>query len=414
MIHATELLNALVYDTHGNYVGRVRELCIDPNEQGNRIARLVISRGRFQPLLVRHDQVASVAPSTVRLNATEQALEPYMPNEAWLAVRKDLLDQQIIDIHGRKVVRVNDLDLQEVLQDGRMELRLAQVDVGLAGALRRLLQGVVSPGWIRTLQRNLPTRVIPWEFVDVIETNPLRRVKLRISHAKLARLHPADIADILEELAPAEREAVMETLDETTAAEALGELKPQHQMRLLEELDAERAAGILEHMPADERADLLAELPAERISELLQDMDREPAAETVALLRFEENTAGGLMDPQVFAAADSSQVRAVLELLREAELKLDALDTIYLVNEARVLTGAVPIPRLLLADAETPLLALATDPLVFVDTEAKERQVIEMFDKYNLRSLPVVDAEQKLVGVITADDVITRLWHAHK
>ena len=414
MIHATELLNASVYDTHGNYMGRVRELCIDPNEQGNRIARLVISRGRFQPLLVRHDQVASVAPSTVRLNVTEQALEPYMPNEAWLAVRKDLLDQQIIDIHGRKVVRVNDLDLQEVLQDGRMELRLAQVDVGLAGALRRLLQGVVSPGWIRTLQRNLPTRVIPWEFVDVIEPNPLRRVKLRISHAKLAQLHPADIADILEELAPAEREAVMETLDETTAAEALGELKPQHQMRLLEELDAERAAGILEHMPADERADLLAELPAERISELLQDMDREPAAETVALLRFEENTAGGLMDPQVFAAADSSEVRAVLELLREAEVKLDALDTIYLVNEARVLTGAVPIPRLLLAAAQIPLLALATDPLVFVDTEAKEHQVIEMFDKYNLRSLPVVDAEQKLVGVITADDVITRLWHAHK
>ncbi|MFQ5926480.1 MAG: magnesium transporter MgtE N-terminal domain-containing protein [Terriglobia bacterium] len=414
MIHVTELLDAAVYDTDGNYVGRVRELCIDPNEQSNRIARLVIARGRFQSLLVRYDQVASVAPNTVRLNAAEQALEPYTPNEAWLTVRKDLLDQQIIDIHGRKVVRVNDLDLQEFPADGYMELRVAQVDVGLAGALRRLLKGVLSPGWIRRLQKKLPARLIPWEFVDMIETDPLRRVKLKISHAKLARLHPADIADILEELAPAEREAVIETLDEATAAETLGELKPELQVRLVEELDAERAAGILEHMPADERADLLAELPDKTSRELLQDMEREQAAETEALLQFGEHTAGGLMNPQVFRAADTSQVGAVVKSLREATGELDQLDTIYLVNAAGVLTGAVPVPRLLLAPPETSLLTLCTDQLVFVDTEGKEPQVIELFDKYNLRSLPVVDAEQKLVGVITADDVISRLWHAHK
>ncbi|MFQ5816786.1 MAG: magnesium transporter MgtE N-terminal domain-containing protein [Terriglobia bacterium] len=414
MIHVTELLDAAVYDTHGNYIGRVRELCIDPNEQPNRIACLVLGRGRFQPLLVRYDQVASVAPSAVRLNTTEQALEPYTPNEAWLAVRKDLLDQQIIDIHGRKVVRVNDVDLQEVALDGRMELRVAHVDVGLPGALRRLLKGVLSAGWIRKLQKKLPARVIPWEFVDMIETDPLRRVKLKISHARLAQLHPADIADILEELAPAEREAVIETLDETTAAETLGELKPELQVRLVEDLDAERAADILERMPADERADLLAELPAKTSRGLLQDMEREQAAETEALLKFEEHTAGGLMNPQVFRAADTSPAGAVVPSLRQAAVELDQLDTIYLVDSAGILTGSVPVPRLLLTPAETPLNTLCTDQLVFVDTEVKEREVIELFDKYNLRSLPVVDAEQKLVGVITADDVISRLWHAHK
>lgn len=414
MIHVTELLEAAVYDVHGNYVGRVRELCIDPNEQPNRIARLVIGRGRFQPLLVRYDQVASVAPSTVRLNALEQALEPYTPNEAWLTVQKDLLDQQIIDTHGRKVVRVNDITLQEVLVDSRMELRVMQVDVGLAGALRRLLKGVLGPGWVRSLHRKLPTRTIPWEFVDVIEADPLRRVKLKISHAKLAQLHPADIADILEELAPAERGAVMDTLDEATAAEALGELKPELQARLLEDLDAQRAADILEHMPADERADLLAELPAETTNELLRDMQHEQAAETVALLQFEDNTAGGLMNPQVFAASETATVGSVLESLRQAEIEIDALDTIYLINEANGLTGAVPVPRLLLAPPQTLLLGLRTDQLVFVDAEAKERQVMEMFDKYNLRSLPVVDADQKLVGVITADDIISRLWQSHK
>lgn len=414
MIHVTELLDAAVYDTHGNYVGRVRELCLDPSEDPNRIARLVIGRGKYQPLLARYDQVAAVAPGTVRLNAIEQALEPYVPNKAWLAVRKDLLDQQIIDIHGRKVVRVNDVDLMELPADGRMELRVVQVDVGLAGALRRLLKGVVSSRWVRSAQKRLPTRVIPWEFVDVIETDPLRRVKLKISHAKLAQLHPADIADILEELAPAEREAVMETLDEETAAEALGEVKPNLQVRILEELDKERAADILEHMPPDERADLLAELPSKTSSELLRDMERERATEAVVLLQFEENTAGGLMNTKMFVLSETSSVQQATEALRQSEVELDALDTLYLVNDAKVLTGAVPLPRLLLAAPATPLVELRTDQLVFVDTEAKQREVMELFDKYNLRSLPVVNAEQKLVGVITADDVISRLWQSRK
>jgi len=413
MIHATELLRAAVYDVNGNYVGRVRELCIDPSEQPNRIAWLVIARGRFQPLLARYDQVASAAPRAIRLNVLELNLKAYLPNEAWLTVSKDLLDQQIIDVHGRKVVRVNDLDLVEIPVNGRMELRIAQVDVGLAGALRRLLQGL-PPGWIRRLQKGLPTRAIRWEFVDLIETDPMRRVKLKIPHAKLAQLHPADIADILEELAPSEREAVMETLSEETAAETLGELKPELQVRLLEELDAGRAADILEHMPADERADLVAELPEETSRELLADMGRKQAAETEALLQFEENTAGGLMNPRLFSVAEASTVAPVIETVRQSGIDLDTLDTVYLVNDTGGLTGAVPVARLLLATGETPLASLCVDPLVFVDTETKERQVIEMFDKYNLRSLPVVDTDQKLVGVITADDIISRLWQTRR
>src|SRR3989304_2913483 len=134
MIHVTEVLDSSVYDAQGNYVGRVRELCLVPAEQPNRIARLVISRGRYQPLVARYDQVASIAPGTVRLNTGELQLRPYEPDEGWLTVRKDLLDQQIIDIHGRKVVRVNDVDLVEQATDGRMELRVAQGDGGLVGA----------------------------------------------------------------------------------------------------------------------------------------------------------------------------------------------------------------------------------------------------------------------------------------
>lgn len=414
MIHVTELLDASVYDAQGHYVGRVRELCILPGEQPNRIARLVIGRGRYQPLLARHDQVASVAPGTVRLNTGELQLEPYVPDESWLTVRKDLLDQQIIDIHGRKVVRVNDVNLFEHPVNGHMELYLVQVDVGLAGALRRLLKGVVSPSWVRALQKRLPTRVIPWEYVDMIEEDPLRRMKLKLPQSKLPQLHPADIADIIEELTPAQRDAVIETLDDVTAAETLGEVKDDIQVRILEELDKERVADILERMEPDEAADALAELSAETANKVLEDMDRGEAHELEELLRFEANTAGGLMTPEVIAASESTTVGQLVDSLRGRPGAVDALDAVYLTNPAEVLTGTVPVGRLLLAATDATLITLRTEQLVYVDTEAQEKEVVDLFDKYNLRSLPVVDAEQKLVGVITVDDVVNRLWKRQK
>jgi len=410
MIHATELFDAGVYDVQGHYVGRVRELCIVPAERSNRIARVVIARGKYQPLVARHEQLSSAAPGVVRLTVNELQLEPYHPNEGWLSVRKDLLDQQIIDIHGRKVVRVNDLDLVEFPVNSHTELRVAQVDVGLGGALRRLFKGVVAPTWLRMVQKRLPTRVIPWEFVDVIETDPLRRVKLKLPQSKLRELHPADIADIIEELAPAEREAVIETLDDTTAAGALGEMKEELQVRILEGLDKERVADILEQMPPDEAVDVLADLSAQTAAAVLQDMNRQEASELAELLRFEGNTAGGLMTPELVTCPDTGSVAEALETLRRSAVPLETLDTVYLTNAARMLTGAVPLGRLLLTPPGGALVGLRTEQLVFVDTHTQEKEVMELFDKYNLRSLPVVDAEQKLVGVITVDDVVHRLW----
>ncbi|MFQ5696334.1 MAG: magnesium transporter MgtE N-terminal domain-containing protein, partial [Terriglobia bacterium] len=308
MIHGTDLLDAGVYDAAGHYVGRVRELCLVPTEQTSRIARVVIARGRYQPLLARYDQVASAAPGAVRLNTSELSLTPYVPDESWLTVRKDLLDQQIIDIHGRKVVRVNDVGLAEERINGHLELRIAQVDVGLGGAVRRLLKGLVPSRWLHALQQKLPTRAIPWEFVDMIETDPLRRVKLKLPQTKLRELHPADIADILEELATPAREAIMEELDDATAADALGELEPAVQASVLEEMEPERAADILEKMEPDEAADALADLPAQTAAEVLDDMDHQEARELVELMRFGENTAGGLMTPQVWAERESGTV----------------------------------------------------------------------------------------------------------
>src|ERR1700737_4472565 len=295
-IYATELMGAEAYDAQGHFVGRVREFFIEPADQPNRISHFLLSRGRFQPLLARYNQVGAVAPGTIRLNCSERELTLYEPNEAWLAVGKDLLDQQIIDIKGRKVVRVNDVDLAEQRSNGNVELRLTQVDVGLPGAVRRLLQGVISPGVVRKLQSKLPQRAIRWEFVNLVESDPLRRVKLRISHEKLEDLHPADLAEIMESLSAAERQGIIASLDEQTAAAVLAELDERLTTQIVEKMDPERAADILEEMPPDAAADLLAELPKETSEELLEEMPGQEAAEVRELLAFDPATAGGMMN----------------------------------------------------------------------------------------------------------------------
>src|SRR5260370_2269120 len=181
MLRATEVSGGEAYDVQGNFVGRVAELFIEPADRLNRVARYLLGRGKYLPLVARYDQISSVAPGMIKLNVEERDLEHFHSNEAWLAVRKDLLDQQIIDTRGRKVVRVNDVDLAEQRTNGTVELRITDVDVGLPGAARHLLQGLASPAFIRSIQEELPARTIRWEFVNLIEPDPLRRLKLRIN-----------------------------------------------------------------------------------------------------------------------------------------------------------------------------------------------------------------------------------------
>src|SRR5256886_14443959 len=222
MLTATELIGAKTYDAQGNYVGKVREFFVEPAEQPNRVAHCVLARGSFQPLVARHDQVAALEAGKLELSVPERALDAYQPNEGWLAVTKDLLDQQIIDTSGRKVVRVNDLDLAEQRTNGNVELRITQVDVGLPGAARRLLQGIAPQRMIRALQNRLPARTVRWGFVNLGAPDPLRRLALRVTPARVAELHPADLADIVEELSPAERQGIILSLDEQTAAAGFG------------------------------------------------------------------------------------------------------------------------------------------------------------------------------------------------
>ncbi|HLZ50504.1 MAG TPA: CBS domain-containing protein [Candidatus Acidoferrum sp.] len=408
-IYATELMGAEAYDVHGNFVGRVREFFIEPAQATNRISHFLLSRGRFQPLLARHDQVATVAPGTMRLNVSERALQLYEPNESLLAVRKDLMDQQIIDTLGRKVVRVNDVDLAELRSNGNVELRVTQVDVGLPGAVRRLLQGVVSPGVIRKLQNKLPQKSIRWEFVNLIESDPLRRVKLRITHEKLEDLHPADLADIIEHLSASERQGIIASLDEETAASVLAELDERLTTQIVEKLDPEKAADILEEMAPDAAADLLADLPRETSEELLEEMPGQEADEVRELLAFDPSTAGGMMNTEFVFVGEQSRREEVLAWIRGLELNLDQLDTIVLLDSAAEYSGTVSIARLLLAAPEQTMAQLKSEPLLSISGDADEKDVFELFDKYNLRMLTVVDEERRPIGTVTVDDVVSRL-----
>ncbi len=409
MLHATEILGAETYDSYGNFVGRVKEMFIEPADQPNRVARLLLGRGQYRPLIARYDQIGFVAPGTIKLNTEESALELYRPNEAWLAVQKDLLDQQIIDTSGRKVVRINDVDLSEQRTNGTVEMRVTQVDVGLPGAVRRLLQGVVSPSVIRRIQDKLPPRVILWEFVNLIEPDPLRRVKLRLTSNKLAKLHPADLADIMEELSPAERQSIISSLDEETAAEALAELDKRLQTQIVEKLDTETAAGILEEMPPDEAADILSELTPEMSADVLREMPREDAQDVRELLKFDENSAGGMMTTEFVVVAEDATRGEVIDYIRFNEVPLEQLDTIFLLNRESVLAGTVPLAKLLLAGPEDEMKTLGIAAEVSVGPNVEDKEVFEIFDKYNLRSLAVVDDEGHPIGAIAVDDVVERM-----
>ncbi len=403
----TDLLGKPVYDSTGAHVGRVREVAVCPGEDPAHICSLIVRTHQGDQLLSR----SAVETLTGGLRAASPAPEwpPYVGSEGLLLLARDLLDQHIIDVHGRKVVRVNDVELQTDTTDHILQFKLAAVDVGARGALRRLLKNVVPALALRPLLAKIPPKMIPWEFVDLIETDPARRVKLKISHERLARLHPADIADIIEELAPAEREAVFETLDEGVAAEALEEIQPRLQKSIVESLDSDRAADIVEEMDPDAAADLLGDLSRETSEEILEEMEPEQREEVAELLEFEENTAAGRMTTDYMALTAQAKVADAIEMLRSFEGGIETVSTLFLVENGGKLVGAVPLQKLVLASADTPLMSLSAEPMVSCHAGVSEKEVAETFDKYNLFALPVVDDEGRLTGVITADDVISLL-----
>ena len=407
ILYLTELTSLKVFSPDGQRIGRVVEAAVAPTEHSRRVACFLVGDGGRTRFLVRHDQIRAISLDGLILG--DELLTPYHRDESLLLLCKDLLDQQIIDVNGRKVVRVNDVTLTIEASDGRQELWVLEVDVGVRGAFRRLLQGIATPGVIRRLQEPIKPNYIGWEYCNIIEPDPQRRLKLNVSLDRLSELHPADLADIVEDLPPAEREALIESLDEEVAADTLTEVEPRIQSSILESLDADKAADILEEMAPDHAADALNEMEEGASREILSDMELTPAAEIGELLGYKEDTAGGMMNTRYVGLRWSATVRDAIGALRGNESLLDSLNTVFVLDPAERLSAAVPVARLCVVPDSTPLRDLGIKNVVKASVDDHRDRVIEYFDKYNIFTLPVVSEHGKLEGVITADDVISVL-----
>lgn len=406
-VSLTALLGTPVTDAKGQFRGKLKDIAVTTGPEGGRVAGLVL-KTRDGLGIVASQEVMETPAGTLELRSPG-ALAPLRDGGNFLYLQQDLVDRQIIDINGRKVVRVNDVDLEWQGHGAAHLLRVAEVEIGLRGAFRRIFKGILPRARLEAVSRKLTAHGIPWRFVDVIEPDPARRVKLRIEHERLADIHPSELADILEDLAPAEREAIFTSLDEEMAAETLEEVDPKLQKSLLAKLDEERIADIVEEMDPGAAADLLAELPEDRSDAILEEMDPEERQEVEELLEFDENSAAGSMTTEFVAADREATVAQGVQALRAFEGDPESVTEIYLLDDKRILRGVVPLARLVMAHPETKLNVLSEPRVLFCPADMRQNDLAEMFDKYNLHALPVVDAQGRMVGAVQAEKVISFL-----
>lgn len=407
ILFLSELVGLKVFDLRGRRIGTVRDAAIVPLIDPNRVDRFLIGGRGWAWLSIRHDQIRRLSLDGIHL--AEEQLTPYHSDEYVLRVVRDLLDQQIIDAEGRKVVRVTDVTFRIRESEDRQWLEVEDIDIGLRAIIRRLAQGVIPPRWVRRVQRPIRPNSIDWAKCNIVEADPMRRLRLNISNRLLEEMHPADLADIVEELGPEDREAIIANLDSDVAAETLSEVEPDIQASILESLETEKAADIVEEMSPDEAADVLKELEEETAGEILEEMESEPKDDVRELLEFRADTAGGLMNTEYVALPESATVGDALKALETNSDILEILNTLFLIDAQDRLAAAVPLARLVLSESTTPLRDLSSERLIRVAVSEKQDRVAELFDKYNLLCLPVVEEGDRLAGVITADDIISLL-----
>jgi CBS domain-containing protein len=402
MLFLSRLVGRPVRDRDGDSFGKVRDLIVALGEQYPPVTGLVVRVAGGRDIFLPWTDVEEIDADGARLRTTliDMASFRQRPNEIrlWL----DLLDKQIVDVEDRKIVRVNDIQLAPV--EGR--LRLVAVDVGLAGILRRL--GLSGPG--ERLARALhldAENYIEWEDVDPVESS-VSSLKLRVPHEALGTLHPADVAHIVEQLAPRDRAGILAALDDERAADVLEELAADDQVDILEALSPEKAADILEEMGPDEAADLVADLSEERQEQLLGLMEPEEASDVRELLAYGEETAGGLMTTDYFTVTPEMTAEQVIERLRELHPDADQVYYLYVTDAEGMLVGTITLRGLIVAAPETAVRDFMRPDPISVGVDLDAEQVGAAIARYNLLALPVVDAEGRMQGIVTVDDAFER------
>jgi magnesium transporter len=403
MVYLSEILGITVIDPKSKSYGKLDDLQINP-ESG--LVQRIVVRQKRKLSMVPWSNVDTLSPETRKLTVARQAEihSTEKLEEESIYLKRDVLDRQIIDTRGRKVVRVNDVLLDPI--NGNLGLR--GVEIGLGGAVRRLVAGILSPRMVRHLANGLSVKSIPWEYVGLVEPRSAQ-IRLKV-HQQLARMHPADLADILEDLGRMERKTLVSSLDTITAAQALSEVEAPVQASVVEDMQVEQVADILEEMQPDEAADILGELPEERSNALLEAMAEKEAEDLRELLTFDENTAGGLMNTEFFTAEPRWTVSQTLSAFRKADPDLlGEMDEIPLVEPNGKLVGMVPLVRLVRREPEEAVTTAMRRSARAVQPGTHLSEVIERFEKYHLRGLAVVDDFGALVGLISIEDLLTYL-----
>lgn len=399
MIFLSDFLRADVLDSEQKPVGRIADLVVQIAEPFP-VIHQVILRGK-PPMAFSWRLVRPFDGKDVVLRTTHARLNLLPPKEDDIWLARDILDKQIVDTDGRRVVRVNDLQLSNI--SGK--LVVVGVDIGGRGLLRRMGMEEVGKSLLRTTGRTWQQKIISWDAVDPVHSDQ-SALKLRISHGKLARMHPADIAEVVNRLSAPERQALFSALDDETAAEALEEMSTEDQAEIIERLDDERIADILEEMGPDEAADLLDELPEERARELLKKMEHDEAEEVQELLAYEDDTAGGLMTTEFVTVPSELTAAQAIDRLRELEPDAESVYYMYVVDADERLKGVLSLRDLIVAKPQTSISSITIDKVITVGLEAGHDDVAEVIRKYNLLAVPVVDEEGHLEGIVTVDDVM--------
>ncbi|HEY5540728.1 MAG TPA: magnesium transporter [Coriobacteriia bacterium] len=404
MIYLTRMLGKPVVDAGGERIGVISDIAISTGEVFPRVTSLAFLGPDKTPFMLSWRKfVADVHEDRITLSVPRAELRfSYLqPDEVLLS--RDLLDKQIVDTQGMRVVRVNDLKLSE----SRGQLRLLGAEVGARGLLRGIspvLETVVSRV-AKLFGTTLPENIIAWNYMDLLERD-LSHVKLSVTHKRLHELHPADVADVLEQLSPSQRARVFEHLDNDQAADAISELEDELQAGVLDDLTDERASDILEIMDPDDAADILGDLPYDKAETLLHLMGVREARTVRKLLGYKEKSAGGIMTPEVTTVTEDMTVQQVLTQLRGTAGDLGDIYYIYVVGAKRVLDGVISLRDLIVSSPETRVADIVERELFTVGPDDDQEQVADMMSKYDLLALPVVDEAGRILGIVTVDDAL--------
>jgi magnesium transporter len=399
-LYLSQVIGRPVRDRQGEPLGKVADLIVAIGDRYPPVTGLVVSTGR-RKIFVPWSDVATFDETGARLSTATIDIGKFRQRPNELLLYQDLQDKQIVDIDGRRVVRVNDLRLDEI--DGK--LHLVAVDVGAAGLLRRL--GIEGP-WrtiARNLHLNIPERYIDWDDVDPLETS-IASIRLRVPHQRLRELHPADLASIIDQLTPRDRAGVLASLDDEAVADAMEEMEPETQVDVLEDLEPARAADILEEMSPDDAADLIADLSEESKAEILPLMERDEADEVRELLGYPEDTAGGIMTTAYVAIPEDLTAAQTIERLRELEPDAETIYYVYVVDAQGRLVGVLSLRDLIVAKPDTPIREFMHKEPVAVSALTPQDEVAQVVARYNLLAVPVVDDQGVLLGIVTVDDAI--------